>query len=68
MYYIEIGKRKTKVELASFSRCLEVGRMLERHLGRKVDLGMPMLVTNEFYETEPRNRADRAVKILDLIL
>lgn len=68
MYYIEIGKRKTQVLMPSVTRCSEIGQMLVRRLGRKVDLGMPMLVTNEFYETEPRNRADRAVKILDLIL
>jgi hypothetical protein len=68
MYYIEIGKRKTKVLLPSVTRCLEIGQMLEQHLGRKVDLGMPMLVTNEFYETEPRDRVARACKILDLVL
>jgi hypothetical protein len=67
-YYIEIGKRKTKVILASVSRCLEIGCMLEQRLGRRVDLGTPMLVTNEFYENEPLNRADRACKILDLVL
>lgn len=66
-YYIEVGKRKTKVLLSSVSRCFEIGRMLEQRLGRRVDLGTPMLVTNEFYETEPHNRADRACKILNLI-
>ena len=67
-YYIEVGKRKTKIKLASVTRCFEIGRMLEQRLGRRVDLGTPMLVTNEVYETEPLNRAYRAVKILDLIL
>jgi hypothetical protein len=67
-YYIEVGKRKTKIVLASVSRCFDIGRMLEQRLGRRVDLGTPMLVTKEFYETEPRNRAHRACKILDLVL
>lgn len=67
-YYMEVGKRKTKVILSSVSRCFEIGRMLEQRLGRRVDLGTPMLVTKEFYETEPLNRADRACKILDLVL
>jgi hypothetical protein len=67
-YYIEVGKRKTKIKLVSVTRCFEIGRMLEQRLGRRVDLGTPMLVTKEFYETEPRNRAHRACKILGLVL
>jgi len=66
-YYIEVGKRKTRVIFGSVSRCFEVGSKLEQRLGRKVDLGTPTLVTSEFYETEPQNRANRACKILDLI-
>jgi len=67
MYYIEVGKRKTRIVLTSMTRCAVVSEKLEHKLGRKVVLGTPQLITAEFYETEPRNRADRACKILDLI-
>jgi hypothetical protein len=67
MYYIEVGKRKTRIALSSMTRCAEVSENLAHKLGRKVVLGTPQLITAEFYETEPRNRADRACKILDLI-
>lgn len=68
MYYIEIGKRKTRVVLGSMTRCAEVSENLAHKLGRKVVLGSPRLVTAEFYETDNPRRRARAHKILDLIL
>jgi len=67
MYYITVGKRKTAVIMASAEQCYGMIAELEHKLGRTVQAGVPKLITNEFYETEKMNRADRACKILDLI-
>lgn len=68
MYYIEVGKRKTRVALGSMTRCAEISEKLAHKLGRKVVLGSPQLITAEFYESDYPRRADRAVKILDLVI
>jgi hypothetical protein len=67
-YYIEVGKRKTGIVLGSAVRCYEIIGKLEHKLGRRIEATAPKLVDDSFWESENPERADRACKILDLIM
>ena len=65
MYYIEIGKRKTRVKLSSVERCYTVVAQLERKLGRKVPHSVAKFCC-KLRRTEAEARA--AVRIVTLVL
>ncbi len=67
VYYIEVGKRKTRVLTGSLKHSFSMCEKLQARFGRKVVTGLPKLVTGQFYESEKANREARAVKILALL-
>lgn len=68
LYYITVGKRKTRIALRSISRCFEVSNLLNNKLSRDAVVGLPEEVPTDFWQSRPANEAARAAKILTLIL
>lgn len=66
MFYITVGKRKTRLVLATCTACVDVAEALRKRLGRPV-AQLPLRWTDVMWDARPRNERYRAGQILKLV-